>query len=70
MNPGKCAFATEETKYLGYIVGRGLVQPQINKVEFIQAWPCPVTKKQVKAFFCIVGYYSKFVPNVSYGEIK
>lgn len=29
----------EAVKYLVYIVGRGLVKPNINKVETIQNWP-------------------------------
>jgi hypothetical protein len=63
INPEKCAVGLEEAKYLGYIIGRGLVKPQINKIEAIQNWPRPLTKKQVRAFLGIAGYYRRFVPN-------
>lgn len=63
INPEKCALGMEEVKYLGYIVGRGVVKPQVSKVEAIQSWPRPLTKKQVRAFLGMVGYYRRFVPN-------
>lgn len=62
INPAKCALGMEEARYLGYVVGRGEIKPQLNKVEAIQNWPRPLTKKQVKAFLGIVGYYRRFVP--------
>uniref|UniRef100_A0A8C5PLJ4 ribonuclease H n=1 Tax=Leptobrachium leishanense TaxID=445787 RepID=A0A8C5PLJ4_9ANUR len=62
-NPKKCAIGSEEAKYLGYVIGRGLVKPQIDKVEAIQKWPQPQNKKQVRAFLGITGYYRRFVPN-------
>ncbi|CAM5131872.1 unnamed protein product [Natator depressus] len=56
-NPAKCAIGLAEAKYLGYIVGRGMVKPQLNKLEAIQNWPRPNWKKQVRAFLGVVGYY-------------
>lgn len=61
-NPKKCALGLEEARYLGYVIGRGIIKPQINKVEAIQDWPRPSTKKQVRAFLGILGYYRRFVP--------
>uniref|UniRef100_A0A803JM67 Gypsy retrotransposon integrase-like protein 1 n=1 Tax=Xenopus tropicalis TaxID=8364 RepID=A0A803JM67_XENTR len=62
-NPKKCSIGLEEAKYLGYNIGRGLVKPQLNKVQAIQDWPRPVTKKQVRAFLGITGYYRRFIAN-------
>ncbi|CAM4501278.1 unnamed protein product [Lepidochelys olivacea] len=56
-NPAKCAIGLAEAKYLGYIVGRGMVKPQLNKLEAIQNWPRLNRKKQVRAFLGVVGYY-------------
>ncbi|XP_069615890.1 uncharacterized protein [Ranitomeya imitator] len=53
----------EEVRYLGYVVGRDEIKPQIHKVEAIQGWPQPLSKKQVRAFLGIVGYYRRFIPN-------
>uniref|UniRef100_A0A803K005 Gypsy retrotransposon integrase-like protein 1 n=1 Tax=Xenopus tropicalis TaxID=8364 RepID=A0A803K005_XENTR len=62
-NPKKCAMGLEEARYLGYVIGRGVVKPQVSKIEGIQQWPRPNSKKQVRAFLGIVGYYRRFVPN-------
>ena len=61
-NPAKCRLGLEETAYLGYRVGRGNVRPQDSKVSAIRDWPRPTTKKQVKSFLGLVGYYQRFIP--------
>lgn len=35
-NPKKCQIGWQETTYLGYILGRGLVQSLIGKVQALQ----------------------------------
>ncbi|CAM4611079.1 unnamed protein product [Lepidochelys kempii] len=62
-NPAKCALGLAEARYLGYIVGRGIVKPQMHKLEAIQNWPRPTRKKQVRAFPGVVGYYQRFIPH-------
>ena len=60
-NPKKCRLAFSETNYLGYTIGRGLVKPQEAKLRAIREWPRPVTKKQVRAFLGLAGYYRRFI---------
>ena len=48
---------------IGHIVGCGLVQPKTAKVEAIRDFKVPQTKKDVRAFLGLVGYYRKFIPN-------
>ena len=60
--PSKCQFGMDQCVYLGHVVGNGQVQPEINKVEAVQRWPVPTTKKQVRAFLGLTGYYRKFIP--------
>ena len=43
-------------------MGRGKVRPQDDKVAAIRDWPRPTTKKQVKSFLGLVGYYQRFIP--------
>ncbi|KAL3997082.1 hypothetical protein ACER0C_009738 [Sarotherodon galilaeus] len=62
LNPSKCEWARQETHYLGYQVGRGEVRPQMDKVEAIQNFPRPRTKKEVRSFLGLVGWYRRFVP--------
>ncbi|XP_077964207.1 uncharacterized protein LOC144411428 [Gasterosteus aculeatus] len=62
-NPKKCHLGLEEAEYLGYTIGRGSVRPQSRKVEAIATWPKPATKRQVKTFLGLVGYYQCFIPH-------
>ncbi|KAL0173535.1 hypothetical protein M9458_029503 [Cirrhinus mrigala] len=64
-NPRKCHLALAEAQYLGFRVGRGLIQPQQKKVDAILTAPRPVTKTQVRAFLGLASYYRCFIPNFS-----
>ena len=57
----KCQFAMEECSYLGHKIGGGVVQPEQNKVEAIRQYPRPLTKKNVRAFLGLAGYYRRFI---------
>ena len=61
----KCNFAVNECKYLGHIVGKGRIRPMQCKVDAVQAFTQPTTKKQVRAFTGLCGYYRRFIPNFS-----
>lgn len=65
-NPEKCEIGLKKARYLGYIVGKGRIRTQVNKVEAIPRWLLPLTKKQVTAFLGIVGYYHRFVPKLNF----
>ena len=67
VKPQKCQLGMAEfiCVYLGHVVGRGVIQPELSKVEAIQAFSQPATKEQVRAFLGITGYYRKFTPNYS-----
>lgn len=54
--PAKCAIGLQEGKYLGFIIGQGLVKPQITKLEAIQNWPRPIKKHSI-------GHYRRFISN-------
>ena len=38
------------------------MKPQEEKVKTIRTWPRPRTKKQVKSFLGLVGYYQRYIP--------
>ncbi|KAK7880009.1 hypothetical protein WMY93_033328 [Mugilogobius chulae] len=62
LNPAKCEWARQETRYLGYHLGQGEVRPQVDKVEAILKSPRPHTKKEVRSFLGLAGWYRRFVP--------
>ncbi|TKS65328.1 Retrovirus-related Pol polyprotein from transposon 17.6 [Collichthys lucidus] len=63
INPHKCAVAQREVEYLGYIIGFGQIKPQLGKVEAIKSFPVPTTKRKLRGFLGLVGWYRKFVPH-------
>ena len=63
--PSKCKIGHAQVPYLGHLVGHGTVRPLQAKVETIQNFPRPETKKQVRGWLGLTGYYRKYVPNYS-----
>ena len=65
INPAKCVFARDETEYLGFVIGKGVIKPQVHKVHAISSSPLPHTKTQLRSFLGMAGFYSRFIPNMS-----
>ena len=63
--PTKCVIGVQSIAFLGHIVGKGVIMPSPEKVESINQYQRPATKKQVRAFIGLTGYYRKFIPNFS-----
>ena len=60
----KCQFARNTCAYLGHVVGEGKVEPAACKVQAIADFPGPLrTKKSVRAFLGLAGYYRRFISN-------
>lgn len=58
----KCVFRKAEISFLGHHLGRGKVKPQATKIEAVRNFPQPATKKDMKVFLGLVGYYRRFIP--------
>ena len=52
-----------ECAYLGHQIGRGEVRPAEGKVAAVQEMRTPWTKKEVRCFLEMSGYYRRFIPN-------
>ena len=59
----KCQIGMKECVYLGHVVGNGQVRPEPSKLEAVDAFPTPKTKKQVRTFLGLSGYYRRFIQN-------
>ena len=59
----KCHFGGHECTYLGHLIGQGGVRPEQSKIQAIQEMQRPQTKKQVRSFLGMVGYYRRFLPH-------
>ena len=62
-NPKKCMWAQTEVEFLGHVVGRGKVCPADLKVLALKDFPMPKTKKGVRQFLGLAGYYRRFIPD-------
>ena len=56
----KCQWEMAECTYLGYVVDSGYVKPEINKLEAVENFPVPKTKKEIRSFLGLTGYYRHF----------
>ena len=65
VNLAKSQLGKAKVKFLGHIIGQGVVEPAKAKVEAVINFPKPTTKKEVMRFLGIAGYYRKFCKNFS-----
>ena len=61
IKPRKCQCAMKQCSYLGHIVGNSEIRPEESKIHAVADFPTPTTKKQVRAFLGLTGYYRKFI---------
>ena len=61
VKPRKCQFAMATCGYLGHVVGDGSVRPEEAKVSAVNNFPVPRTKKQLRGFLGLTGYYRRFI---------
>ncbi|CAM4526933.1 unnamed protein product [Caretta caretta] len=61
----KCQIGQNRVTYLGHQMGQGTINPLQAKVDAIQKWPVPKSKKQVQSFLGLAGYYRQFVQQYS-----
>ncbi|CAJ1087392.1 uncharacterized protein LOC118469438 [Xyrichtys novacula] len=65
LNLAKCDFGKATVTYLGRQVGQGQVKPLDAKVTAIAEFPVPTTRKALRRFLGIAGYYRSFCRNFS-----
>ena len=61
----KCNFLKGHIQYLGHIVMGEGITPLPEKLDSIKMMLPPKTRKEVKQFLVLIGYYRKFVPRFS-----
>ena len=63
LKPTKCFVGYTELVFLGHLLGRHGVSPNEDMVDKINRAPTPTTKKQLRSFLGLIGYYRTFIPN-------
>ena len=59
----KCCFGAARIEFLGHLVGRGVIRLQRLKTVAIREYKQPKTKKDIRVFLGMAGYYRRFMPN-------
>ena len=65
INIEKCNFFMKEVEVLGHMLTPNGIKPVMTKVEAIKNWDPPTDVSKLRSFLGIVGYYRKFIPNLS-----
>ncbi len=65
LNLAKCGFGQATITYLGREVGQGQVRPVEAKVTAVAEFPIPTTRKELRRFLGMAGYYRNFYKNFS-----
>ncbi len=65
LNLRKCEFAKASVTYLGKQVGNSQVRPLEGKIAAVLEFPVPTTRRELRRFLGMVGYYRCFCNNFS-----
>ncbi|XP_064470233.1 uncharacterized protein LOC135384984 [Ornithodoros turicata] len=60
--PTKCELAFSRITFLGHEIGGGTKAPLTKTLEKIQQARRPATKRQIRSFLGLAGYYREFIP--------
>ena len=62
IRPTKCYFGYEEVGFTGHDLAAGELRTQCDKTEKIKKAEPPTTKKQLRSFLGLAGFYRRFIP--------
>jgi hypothetical protein len=59
----KCLLFQKRVPYLGHVISESGVECDPSKVEVIENWPQLKSKRDVRSFLALAGYYRRFIQN-------
>lgn len=63
INPSKCVFGQQTVDFLGHKISKDGILPLPSKVEAINSFPPPSSKRQLQRFLGMINFYRRFLPN-------
>ncbi len=57
----KCVFGKRRLEFLGHVIGDGYMSVPEARIVAIREHPVPRTRKQLRAFLGLIGYYRRFI---------
>nr|XP_043065612.1 uncharacterized protein LOC122320996 [Drosophila bipectinata] len=63
LNIEKSHFCMRTVKYLGHVIGEGVIRTDPEKISAMVDYPVPRTLKALRSFIGMTGWYSKFISN-------
>lgn len=64
-NPAKGKSIHSEIKYLGHMISKDGIKPDMGKIQKVMNYPRPRNLKQLQAWHGLANYYSKFIKDFS-----
>ena len=61
----KCSFLQDSLNYLGHRLDATGLKPEVDKVKAVKEAPEPSNQAELQSFLGLLGYYRKFIPNLS-----
>ena len=63
MKLSKCVFASHTVDFLGFELSQSGIRPQSHLTDAVLTFGQPTTRKELKGFLGLAGFYKAFVPN-------
>ena len=62
LRPTKCFIGYDNVEFTGHVLGQGKLQMEQDKIDKIRNAAQPSTKKRVRSFLGLAGFYRRFIP--------
>lgn len=69
INEKKCNFAKSEVNFLGHIITKDSIKPLPSKVEAIDKYARPATRKELRRFLGMLNFYRRFLPKAAQTQL-
>ena len=65
VRPSKCLIGAEALDFIGHHIGKDMIEPNEENISKVRSAPRTTTKKELRAFIGLTGFYRDFIPNLS-----